>query len=338
MTLSDLLENPFIDLPKERPRHLTFQKYVKQTFAEYIDLVSDLSEEHVTPLHRYNPQETIIPNVNMICNHLLLVIEHYFNGDTFQASTVFHKLFTSAPNFNKNLYYIISFCSYDTPGIEKYYRIRLKEKKKFERKDLFHVPFEERNKIATKRYSIPGLPSLYLSDSIYNAWVELGKYDLRKYFFSRFETPILFLIPSTKRLKERYSESKQLPKGLDDFFTLWPLFLLCSIIVLETDRPFKPEYIIPQILLQWIKSEASWFDGIKYASTKDLNTNGYNIVIPIEKSKSNGYCDRLCRSFKLTEPISIKDLPEVKNLRISDTRETFLKIEEYLDQLETKSV
>lgn len=43
---------------------------------------------------------------------------------------------------------------------------------------MFHIPFELRGKAATQRYSIPGLPSLYLGSSCYICWEELHRPDL----------------------------------------------------------------------------------------------------------------------------------------------------------------
>lgn len=38
--------------------------------------------------------------------------------------------------------------------------------------DLFHVPFQKRRSIGTNRFSIPGFPCVYLSDSLYTSWSE----------------------------------------------------------------------------------------------------------------------------------------------------------------------
>jgi hypothetical protein len=44
-----------------------------------------------------------------------------------------------------------------------------------EKKQLFHIPFQDRGLVNTQRYSIPGLPSLYVANSIYVAWEEMGR-------------------------------------------------------------------------------------------------------------------------------------------------------------------
>ncbi|WP_052675768.1 hypothetical protein [Paenibacillus sp. IHBB 10380] len=46
------------------------------------------------------------------------------------------------------------------------------------RQEMFHIPFELKGRAATQRYSIPGLPSLYLGSSCYICWEELHRPDL----------------------------------------------------------------------------------------------------------------------------------------------------------------
>ncbi|MFW1494652.1 hypothetical protein ACEV9S_24505, partial [Vibrio parahaemolyticus] len=46
----------------------------------------------------------------------------------------------------------------------------------------------------------------------------------------------------------------------------WPLIAACSIRVKNPSDNFKPEYIIPQLLLQWARDYKS-IDGIRYTST-----------------------------------------------------------------------
>lgn len=53
------------------------------------------------------------------------------------------------------------------------YRVRHQVAPPLTREEMFHVPFELRHKVASQRYSIPGLPSLYLGGSLSACWVEM---------------------------------------------------------------------------------------------------------------------------------------------------------------------
>ena len=48
---------------------------------------------------------------------------------------------------------------------------------RFSQNEMFHIPYEKRNKIGNQRFSVTGLPCLYLGSSSYICWEELGRVD-----------------------------------------------------------------------------------------------------------------------------------------------------------------
>jgi len=93
----------------------------------------------------------------------------------------------------------------------------------------------------------------------------------------------------------------------------WPLFASSSIRVRHSgpECAFRPEYIIPQLILQWLTQEQA-FDGLRYASTRVL-AEPYdsrsphwicNYVFPVRTASPEGYCSRLREIFDWTDPIS----------------------------------
>ena len=56
-------------------------------------------------------------------------------------------------------------------------------------KDMFHIPFNKRGIINTQRFSIAGLPCLYLSTSSFGAWLELGLPEAEYFQVSSFKIP-----------------------------------------------------------------------------------------------------------------------------------------------------
>jgi hypothetical protein len=115
----------------------------------------------------------------------------------------------------------------------------------------------------------------------------------------------------------------------------WPLIAACSIKVSNYNDTFKPEYIIPQLLLQWVRNTGD-IDGIKYSSTH-INKTGladegdlYNLVLPVKENKDEGYCNHLVNLFEITETIS-KQL-----LEYSTGGQTFLHRQEELDTINKK--
>ena len=171
---------------------------------------------------------------------------------------------------------------------------------------MFHIPFELRGKVTTQRYSIPGFPSLYLGKTLYVTWEELNRPRLDNFQAVRLKTTksiqFLDLTPSD------WGEDNLNNKAYKYLMT-WPLVAACSIKVKDYSDSFRPEYIIPQLLLQWIRQNKE-LDGIKYNSTHIetglLKSTGdlYNLVLPVKENKDEGYCTHLVNTFEVTETIS----------------------------------
>jgi hypothetical protein len=104
--------------------------------------------------------------------------------------------------------------------------------------------------------------------------------------------------------------SPHLSEDLVRYLVTWPLIAATSIVSKTKDAPFKEEYIIPQLLMQWV-SQTHKLDGIKYLSTKagkkgvdERIGNFINYVFPVKTSKKKGLCHFLTDRFLLTLPVS----------------------------------
>ena len=65
----------------------------------------------------------------------------------------------------------------------------------------------------------------------------------------------------------------------------YPLLMACNLKVKQEDEPFKPEYIIPQLLVQTIRLHSDFIDGISYISIKhkkicytDFNQRNFSCI------------------------------------------------------------
>ncbi|AKU70623.1 RES domain-containing protein [Prevotella fusca] len=167
-------------------------------------------------------------------------------------------------------------------NVEKYvfYRIRhgfKPSKGKKQDGDLFHLPFHLRHKVASTRYGFLGYPVFYLAGSLQTAWYEMNSPDIKSFFYAKFKPkkPLSFLdlgYPIYEKLEdwEYYS-----------FLVFYPLIMGCLISVKHSDDPFKPEYMLPQLMTKIIRempqegspengkpSTNKGFAGITYMSTK----------------------------------------------------------------------
>lgn len=193
------------------------------------------------------------------------------------------------------------------------YRMRtFKEGKRFTYKDMFHIPFEKRGKVKTQRYSIPGYPCLYVGESIYACWEELQRpssWMVSKLGWNK----VLFL------LDLRIPNESQFNNYTSDVLLQLPLIIACMVPVYDSEDDYKPEYIIPQLLTEFIITNYNrdykynnvfeTIHGIRYTSVhKNIDFNFPdekfdNIVFPVVESlNSTGYCPVLCEQFQITSP------------------------------------
>jgi hypothetical protein len=162
------------------------------------------------------------------------------------------------------------------------------------RKDMFHLPFEKRRMVKNQRYSIAGLPCLYLGSSIWICREELGRSSLDSLSISRFRItdkvvvldfqyqpdlewklfkwvngpqPDQVVPEQLKDAREHYSE-----KLIVSHIIFWSLIAACSIKIPDRTGSFHPECIIPPFLLRWVTADITHrVDGIRCFSTRTKN-------------------------------------------------------------------
>jgi hypothetical protein len=273
------------------------------------------SMSEIEPNQLFKPIDEIIQIQEELVHGLIDTIEMYLNGHPFNAYQKFASVISRVPGMNylTRLY-----------GRHDFYRMRIKkEGENFEEKDLFHIPFHKRELIKPQRFSIAGFPCLYLGKSLYSCWVELPQRP-------RVEDVYLVRLHEARGLK--YFDLRWAPNAPPETETVyhyvnlmrWPLIAATSIKVKLPNFFFKPEHIIPQLLLQWIRNNKT-FDGIIYNSThipyEHANWHGWfsNLVIPVKESKHSGYCGVLSKSFKMSKPELGSDILKTEEYKIQST-------------------
>ena len=175
--------------------------------------------------------------------------------------------------------------------------------------EMFHIPLTKKGIVNTNRYSAPGFPCLYLGTSIYACWEELGRPSMSQSMVSRLKntkdlTLLDLRIPSLDSFK----------KNMKEYVRAFPLIIACSVIVKDSAALYKPEYIIPQLLMEVIiknnvDNKHKHVDGVYYTSVFKNNDLGFplekneNIAIPVQNPLSNTkFCPKLCELFTITRP------------------------------------
>jgi len=319
MNILDAFNEPIFLLPKNNSRETLpiLLKEIYNCFLETIDKVDEGTMQDKIKSNRDNLQS--------FCDKLIQSVETYYLG--FPAQAYFE--FEEAMKLIEQFLFPPNAGQIARHGNEPFYRARIGKGTQYTKYQMFHIPFEERECVTTKRFSIPGLPCLYLCNAIYVCWEELGRPDINKMQVSRLkqENPglkILDLSLSPAHVRKLFAVAtadfflegkKTVQQSLDErdyyfpYIMRWPLIAACSIKVKKENATFKPEYIVPQLLLQWVRQTKD-IDGIKYFSVRTNFSSEHdfsewaNYAFPVKESKSQGLCDSLTKSFSVTEPVS----------------------------------
>ena len=264
--------------------------------------------------------EKYLEEITNNATKLIEVLRLYSSGNIVEASLKAFQIFdTMKPQLMQR-------CS-GVYSLEDYYRIREIGKQPFrlERKELFHIPYNKNYLVGTERYSMPGYPCLYLASQAELAWYECGK--PQKFAIAKFDIPkeenyLKFIDFSEKLLPLKYSflswfHSKknkiEVQKYLLKYIYTYPLRAACSVVVEHHGAKFIEEYIIPQLLLQWVRNDKD-FDGIRYESCSDSDDaktlGGYNLVLITKQFDKDGYDVKLrdCVKVGMPEIIDLKTL------------------------------
>ncbi len=198
-----------------------------------------------------------------------------------------------------------------------YYRARINDGTIKSFMDMFHIPNNKREIIKTERFSALGYPCLYLGNSAYDCWEEMGRPMFDELYFSGYKVVEEFKVYDLRKPNKEDFGNEMMPNLLKRLVYV----IACQFKVLHTDGHFKPEYIIPQLVLELIISSnrkkketecgpysLAW--GVAYTSTHMADDFPYkedyleNIALPvIDSSNKQSYCGILMSLFEISDPI-----------------------------------
>lgn len=193
-----------------------------------------------------------------------------------------------------------------TPG-SQFYRVRAVNEEKLNIQnnpdELFHIPLSKKAFVNNERFSLAGFPSLYLSSMLPLAWQECGY--PKKYYYSEYQYEKLSNSIGERNIKnelkflalyspdeicdwgiaEKYNHFEEWLEVIIRYLRQYPLVLACAFVNQSGKTTYKQEYIIPQMLMQWIQRNSYMVQGISYFTCTDLTMFNskwcaYNLVIP----------------------------------------------------------
>lgn len=249
-------------------------------------------------------REVIKSSINNIKRIIINSINYYLCGDIIKAIHEFEVIWILLKNRVMSKYNLSNKTLFRARTSDNFYL--------YHRDEMFHIPLNNREKVGNQRYSLSGLPCLYLGATSYICWEELKRPNVFSCNFVGISVkdniPVLdiCLVDGSKEVT------------LEDL-SLIPLFLVCSLPS-KIDSLFKPEYIISQLIMHFLISD-NVFLGIRYYSSSLTKDNAYPFytdqntvtedlgnhlcyVFPV-KEISGQFCEKLKDSFLISNPYNL---------------------------------
>lgn len=328
---------------------------MNKVFNSYHGILQRFLDSEGTASSLYRRLNDNLEHIKSLSDSIEQATKEFLEGkirlsyNTFSQALDKHEIRTNLRQLTKSLG---SWSNVNTPT----FRLRTNPTPLLKREEMFHISFRMRDRVKTQRYSVEGLPCIYLGTSLYICWQELGCPDFDKLYISAFRASreaknlgILNLAYTLDTLKEdnlaRFFDFDPVDEDVQlAYLTLWPLVIACSYLKKNKNASFNPEYIIPNLLMQKISSDRDMeIAGIAYYSTKSEKTSsdafGVNIVLPPQASYQEmtqyNFCPHLAESMRVTNPVSWSLLSTLKfpsvteryvsESNIEDIYETLLK-------------
>ena len=287
-----------------------FRDDLTNSLSEYLESVKQLEDN----LFNDGEKADIIAIIDGYNKQICAVVDTYYAGMHNKAMDAFDDLM-NGPNglLNRIGCYKIS----ETEISQMWFRARVFQDKQIHSyNEMFHIPLNMRELVNTQRYSAPGYPCLYLGNTIYSCWEEMHRPRFDDVMFSGFKVVRDFNVYDLRIPKKSEFENADWKNIL---FKM-PLVISCMIKVRNYDYPYKPEYIIPQLLVHTIISNnrnAMEYDkgpndmpwGVIYTSTHVSKDFPYgvdfleNLALPVIKNNDNTYCSVLASRFEISDPV-----------------------------------
>lgn len=244
-----------------------YLSYIVRLIKQFVVRVKQLDEACIYSLNKsfdklpeeYKPEKDFdfLRDVDALANMVIDVLtDNYrcYPDDAYQKLKSFFE--------NDNCFYLNMLPQLQIhKGV--FYRIRTGSFDKNNDGEIFHIPFEKRHLVTTQRYSIPGYPILYLSSSLFTAWCEMDKPEIDGMSFAAFEFKDLELF-----IDLGYPYMRTMMWEWYSLFVMYPLLMACMVRVKNPSAPFKPEYIMPQMMMKLVREHGQRLSGIAYMSNK----------------------------------------------------------------------
>ncbi|WP_034445779.1 RES domain-containing protein [Butyrivibrio sp. AE2032] len=237
-----------------------------------IDYINDLRKRYKTVLiqaEKAGADDESIVIIKKFKAKIIDAINCYYKADLSKSSTIIRNLIRDIvdPFAVNTLLNSDAFYGNRTQELQ-FFRCRVgNPSNSYTAKDMLHLPKKLRSLSGNYRFSIPGNPSLYLSNSSYGCWIESGFPPATEFNVS----PVV--LDGTQKIFNLAVSIRDFGH-LNDFeesrvhcwLKLYMLTIATSYKIREEGRTFKSEYVISQAVMMACRKLG--YDGVAYYSKR----------------------------------------------------------------------
>lgn len=205
---------PFVASSPKRP----YRVCLEELLNEYLRKIKALNTSgEITNWLKANTAQ-----ISFINSSLLSSLDEYLSGSAGKAYDKIEELMRNQ-FIQENITHLkipLNTYYHQQNNSRSLFRVRYNDNYLSGRSEVLHIPFEKRHLAKTQRYSIAGVPCLYLGTSLYVCWQEMGKPDFSKLYLSYFKINKDNHYGEINVLNLAYSLETLKPQNLEHFFTL----------------------------------------------------------------------------------------------------------------------
>ena len=296
------LSMPGFDLPIWIENHDEYDEVITREMKRYRDKLSSK--------RRWQEDPSFLDEVDSVISHIQNAIHLERRGETWKAQQEIHEIidnycherfFVNPMTSNFAFRGTAAFHDKDEDEMEPRQRealtfFRCRTGKFQKREDLYPLPSNKLSFCSAQRYSLAGIPCLYLATTTYCCWMEIGRPE-------EFSASSYKPTESGKKLRIlnlAFSQRQIHNLGKDSraAYLLFPLVMAVSVAVKNprADANFRPEYTISHLVMRCLRE----FAGVAYRSSRIDDVFGLlhtiNLAIPLFDR------DKIFSDFLITDP------------------------------------
>ena len=295
---------PGFNLPIWIENHDEYDEVIIREMKRYRDKLSSK--------RRWQEDPSFLEEVDAVISHIQDAIHLERRGETWKAQQEIHEIidnycherfFVNPMTSNFAFRGTAAFHDKDEDEMEPRQRealtfFRCRTGKFQKREDLYPLPSNKLSFCSAQRYSLAGIPCLYLATTTYCCWMEIGRPE-------EFSASSYKPTESGKKLRIlnlAFSQRQMHNLGKDSraAYLLFPLVMAVSVAVKNprADANFRPEYTISHLVMRCLSEFG--IDGVAYCSSRIDDVLGFphtiNLAIPMFDR------EKIFSGFSVTDP------------------------------------